>query len=1238
MLNLYTETSFQVGLTTSSSQLNFQIPRLDGSHRKSKYSTSRKSAPRNEASFTEQYAATQSSIYFRQAKAYPRTFLWRVLSDDKVLEVQCADLARSENDKEEAYLTLSFTFQDPIIPAGVSFTDSEKGDEVHAFVCTSQNEIFNLRLPTMLFRNPTASQNVSQWCKPVQISSLTMSDHVHHVYAATPFQFFLSFKSGRLQKLERRGNTENWTQLNYNDKGWGASFLILARGQHKIEYQGKDHAPTTVHGMLASSDGQHLFTICLNHTLRVWNLVNDKLEATVDLLDQAREPSERIQLNPAETASIRLVTLPLHKHPILVTFSPHEGGQFKFWDVKGGLTQPLSLADKYPGKKLSPPDPDPAGNTVWSMTGFDLSPGDDFRAAQLWVLWRNNNYHRLYSVHFDFYDLPRYWEDNWVTCANASSTKPEAPDFVKSDPQDVTTKWLDFLFFPGRYPSTVLETALAILEDSVSAKVSSSAKSKSLQERMCYVVAANVTLRKYDDSQLDYERFAGDTDYQWRSLWRVAEKVNDSREAPLGLAVDKLHEMPWVMMADKCCAIRECNSFELLEQNQLEDIPSLEDTAGSRWPYRKVSANDGEPFEKLAGLIKAAEQFRHLLPPDVLNDIDLALEEEMLTTPELPAPSRLTEIYERIGLADAVNNETYTQLEKDLEHVGGIASLNDEIFLVVLEMLTPSTKQSGSSLQSTAFGLRLLSAGLLDVILYTNRVLWDLLALAVFLHGELSDEDGNPTEFDASEVFTRMVELRKEAEKNLWLATHQRSVPWRASESPVEKERTDALLSEDRRVVSVLEDTFVKAIRPQPVTDRPQAYLLTETLAETEEWVSGRDRVDPEDGTVHIQCNLIARGDLDLATDFLRFQPASPWSTYVKGRLSLAKAQYPEAVVYFRKAAYGLACGKALGGLTDMSAGLLNPIESDHFNRGLPRYFQHILSLFEKAEAYSQAAEYGWLALQALTPGQGEPTHGFKSEILSRLFTAELECLRFESAFDALIQFSDQALQKRCASSLVDAILDPGASLGGETASLEMIQKLPWSIQPVLARHVSQQLTMLADKQSRIPSTSLWSPTNDVDHLKILHAFKVGQQDYRGAVSALYDRLRLIRRSGRARNDPQATALRHALLALINAMTCVAPEEAYILAETGDDAAEDAPAQQPNGDHVKKRRKIIITLDDLRREYQHLLDKCARIERGDFGFNVDGEEGDEDDEDEDMEDDGPDRRANDAGHGDGMQF
>ena len=91
-------------------------------------------------------------------------------------------------------------------------------------------------------------------------------------------------------------------------------------------------------------------------------------------------------------------------------------------------------------------------------------------------------------------------------------------------------------------------------------------------------------------------------------------------------------------------------------------------------------------------------------------------------------------------------------------------------------------------------------------------------------------------------------------------------------------------------------------------------------------------------------------------------------------------------------------------------------------------------------------------------------------------------------------------------------------------------------------------------------------------------------------------------------------------------MTCVKEEDAYILI-----AAEEHNESHPrvNGDvsmagaedetsappRLRPRKKIILTLEDLRKEYQAVLDRCNRIEIGDIAYGgLGGEESDEEDD------------------------
>ena len=719
MLNLYTETAFQVAPATPASIINLRVPRKNGSYDKSRFSKigEAQASAKDEEAYVSQILASQSSIYFRESKTYPRTFYWKVVNSGRTLQVQCADLARSENDTKEAYLTLRFDFQDPIAPSGVSFADSNNTDEIHVFVHTSKNEIFNLRISTDAFRDSKSlhNDNLTQWCQPLDSSSLGI-DTAHRIYASSPLVIFISFTSGKLQRLRRRSVQEPWAQDNYDDRSWGSSLgRLVSMGSQMIEYGSTQLDPKTAQAMAVSGDGELLFTICLNHTLRIWHLKTGRILATTDLLGE-KENADKTHLNPAEDILLQLFKeTTSQKFPTVLTFSPRGSGQFRFWDIKGSLTDALAIQSKYGELDLSPPDPDPTGNSVWSMVGCKIDPGTGFQSARLWVLWRNHNYHQLYNCQIEFGSIASSWKaENWFKCNATASTKSPAQEFVKGAQEDPASKWLAFLLQPGRYSEKSLETTLSIFEQATSAKLTASQKATPLPQRLCSIIAASVSLRKYGDSDVDFDRFSIDTDGQWRNFYRIAENVNENRNAALTLAYDAYSEMTWIAMADKCCAVRECNKIELLQQNVLASIGQIEAATARVWSHRKVSAEDGEPFIELAVLIAAARTFREAFSTDLAQDLAIAIDEDISIGGEHITPTRLLNVYDSIGFGDAVSNDVFEKLEADLSSLGGISGLNNELFLGVLELLGSESKKSKSMLRNTIFGNLLLSTGISD--------------------------------------------------------------------------------------------------------------------------------------------------------------------------------------------------------------------------------------------------------------------------------------------------------------------------------------------------------------------------------------------------------------------------------------------------------------------------------------------------------------------------------------------
>lgn len=348
-----------------------------------------------------------------------------------------------------------------------------------------------------------------------------------------------------------------------------------------------------------------------------------------------------------------------------------------------------------------------------------------------------------------------------------------------------------------------------------------------------------------------------------------------------------------------------------------------------------------------------------------------------------------------------------------------------------------------------------------------------------------------------------------------------------------------------------------------------------------------------------------------------------------------------------------------------MSSSLLDIISVDSFHNGLPKYFQHIVTLFEQSRAFTHVADFARLALQPLESSKGsdqDPEYNaLRTDLLSRLFHASLKTCQFDQAYSALSRYTDFALQKSALTSLITSIL----SVSG-TAGIERLLRFPLSLTPNLYTHVDETLTSLAKKQRMYPliqpSTTTWSGSNNDNTTPsydgILHAYRVARNDFRGAAEVGYRVVQRLRKSRDGppattshrveeqqqqqidEDDPESKELRQELLSLINLLACVEKSNAYILVDVeqavnrkgsstednndgnvfvdspkssfggvgrGDSISSPTSSPAVNGSGSNKQqqqqsKRIVVTLTDLRREYQAELDRVSRIERGDYEF------------------------------------
>lgn len=296
------------------------------------------------------------------------------------------------------------------------------------------------------------------------------------------------------------------------------------------------------------------------------------------------------------------------------------------------------------------------------------------------------------------------------------------------------------------------------------------------------------------------------------------------------------------------------------------------------------------------------------------------------------------------------------------------------------------------------------------------------------------------------------------------------------------------------------------------------------------------------------------------------------------------------------------------------SSGLLDDVEWNMLTGGLSKYHAHIVSLYEKYRAYSYVERFAERALPFIdmpsNSGTSSNNAALRTELLSRLFTATTAQSRFDRAHAVLTSMteSDPALQRSCLRRLVEKMCE--SSRAAELIALPFPGMQDLVDDALLAKCAAAQVTPAA----------LTGTGNGTPYHQILYAWRISRGDFRGAAAVILDRIQKLRLAsgggafngvgGEAGDRMAATATLTApdgadvldtpitahYLMLINALSCVDPAQAWVFAEDYASAGE--------AGHGKR---TVLTLADIRKQYQDELDRIAAIQNNQFGFG--GEDG-----------------------------
>ena len=917
-LALFKEARVDLEPLTSSSVIQIQIPSTSAftvRPRQQRRILKNTTGHRDEKSYTKCCIATTGSLYFGKSKRHPRNFLWRVLQEGKVLELRSIDLSKSSSETREASYIIQLCFPAGLNLGGIALADSEDQDALNVFALTRGNELCTFTLPKDFFCIAAASeQDASRWCKASKPATFSISTP-HRLIAPSFRQLIVSLSDGRILRLTRNKDEDGskWQEATYGDGQWASSLRGLVRwqGSNTVRYDGTTLEQSTPIAMARSPDKKHLFAVCLNHTLRIWNLNKAASVFSMDLLWKHREPHDipKVTLDPGSPNILQLFRI----DEIIdgceyyaVTFSPHDFGQFKFWGIRDPDHGAKGVRDLFPEYSLKPPDPDPSpeSKAIWKVADFKITGGQQGKSLEMWILMRSNRQYKLYNLKYDIQDLANVWHDSWSTTAFETLSDSEPPLISDLDPEGATDKWLDYIFYPCRYPETILETALGMYCSERS--VSLANPKAPLKERINSAIVTHV-MNANAASDVNTHRTA--TNQEWTVLWQDIHDLNKSRWEVRSLACDKDAQMPWVTFADGCSAIRSCGKIENIAQNSSADLA----VSNNLLPTPSIEADPGAGPrlpDELAVIIEAATVFRHSFSYRLRSTCHRVLATELWLDPSYSVPLRIQSFYDQCSFADEIGSAPFDDLMGVLDRIGGFDGLETDTFLAILDNLAHGLPEHASDLVHTRFGLKLLVNGAQEMIDLCLKLLFDLLVLVIFIDMETDREETAMENFDAPRIYVEILELLKRYQIMQWLAKNTRvekSDP-SVKSAPANTLQIDSSSDSKPRISTVLESLFALDLPAQSLEMQSQSEALTQSIQDLLTWATGGH--DPtvtfDDVPVYVQCNLLANNNLDLASDFLRFQPSTAWATYIKGRLSLLKGEFTEAAIYFQKAAFKL--------------------------------------------------------------------------------------------------------------------------------------------------------------------------------------------------------------------------------------------------------------------------------------------------------------------------------------------
>ncbi|KAI0450657.1 nucleoporin Nup120/160-domain-containing protein [Xylaria acuta] len=1160
----FKETRLNLEPSSSTFVVDVQLPSAATSSKNRRQTNGSARSNGDDGVLRAQGCAAASAVYHRKHHHYPRSFLWRVLEDNSILSLRTVDVCKPDR-ASDANLILNLHFPHPIRPACVALSDPPDHDALAVFVLDDAGQLYSLFLRPDSFRKRSfVEAGLGDACKLFIVNSLQSFKTPYRLAAVNTEQLIVTLTDGghiRLDKSKPHTAPQSpWKETFYNAKGWVQGFksILSSRGEYDTTA-----AAAAVETGLGLDDASFLLTVCLDHRLRIWNLNSGQIIETMDMLNAAREPNEtgKWRLDPTQTNLIRIVGQVEGKR-LCVTYSPVGSGEFKFWKLESDDSNSVDVIDLYPDFHLIPMPP--LGSDVWTLADFCLAERYGSRDLQIWILWKNNIAYRVQELTFQTDELPEVWQNRWRSIYSDTTTPP-APVSGPSDSVDVSERWLQLILSPGRFPQSTLEAALAGYERAIpDAESNARRSSQSIAELICSAIASTSSLKKASSGALEYEQFRASSEAQWRKFYRILIEIDKPRGEALALAYEPMSGMPSVVCADSISVIRECSKLERICHN-----PKTRHTQPS----------------DLSSLIITGQNFVEGFSDSMLQICQSVLRAEIFEETSKTDQERIQFFSDKAGFWRQISDEDCVQVTDVLGPNFNIVTSNVYHQMLVTCNETWSPRRP-TEYPLTELGRRLIVKATEDIADLQWNVCFSQLILLVHMEFEFDrPEDALHNRVNIGAVYRSLLQALGRLQLVRWLTNVRLPTPLSKTDrsnsvsgSSVPTKRSSA----EYKSNTALEECIGHLLGVSDVGSGhslPMTSIITKIVTN----LCAADS-DVELRPQYIQCALLVRDRADLAIELAPFSHQDPFSVYIQGRVSLALRDYSSAAIYFKKAAYGMSIPQADPGRH--SSGLLDEDEWNSLFNGMPRYYAHLVALYEKHKAYSYVVDFARLALQFITKKTGDADL-LRMEVQGRLFSGATAISRFELAHSTLVTMKDRALQHSCLRLLIRQMCD-------NLHNAELMQLSFPGLEGAVDEILAQKCQDTVDVITGVP------------YHQILYSWRIKRNDYRGAAAILLDRIQKLRQLGEGdqftSEDILDTVITRQYLMLINVLSCVEQKQAWVTTEE----FPHPPARAGKGAPVGGKRKV-MTLADIRKEYQDELDRIAAIQNNQFGFTADDE-------------------------------